>query len=42
MTKYKEYMFLLDQKEIIEKNLKDLESKFEIHRDYQLYTRFKQ
>ncbi len=41
VAKYKDYMFLLEQKKILEKNMKDLDHKFEIHRDYQLYTKFK-
>ncbi len=40
ISKYKEYITLLQQKEMIEKKLHALRHKFEIHKDYQLYTKF--
>ncbi len=41
MEKYKHYIFLTQQKDILLGHLKSLDDKLDIHLDYQLYQKFK-
>ncbi len=41
IQKYRHYIFLTQQREILVKHLKALDDKLDIHYDYQLYLKFK-